>query len=666
MKLLVSYIPFQLLMGVFLGILFPQGSLRFLVVYLLVIIVLMFLLHRFMMHKYFSHLFYFILICMFGMCMSWFSQLYNNDLSKESHYFRFIDQSITAKLTICRQLKSTKVSERFYGKLHMINDTQVEGKVLIEFPLSVENDLKVGDVFVCKTTLRSINAPVSPYDFDYKRYLIRQHVYAKIKLEGRYVKLGEDNSLLVTLQKFRSSLSKTLEESNLSTNTVVLMKAMLLGDKSSVTQEIKTSFTDSGVVHIIAISGMHIGILYFVLLFTFGFVKRLKYGNYVYVCMVLICLWSFAVFSGLSSSVVRSVLMFSFFTLTKLKKGYRLVFEALVTSMLILLLFDSNYIFDIGFQLSYFAVISIVTFYPLFSKHVTLKIKVILYFVDILLVSFVAQLGVLGLTLFYFHQVPLHFLLTNFFAVSLLPVVLYGGILVLIKVIINVQSVHLEVWYDNFISFYLQVIQFFSSLSQWILKDVEIRITHVLSYYVLLYGVWYLANSISYKKITHFFCLCIVCQLMFIVETIYTKEELLLYNNYGPSLVTVQTAKKLRIFGKSILNHKDSLLLKENRFQNNIEELICDTNEVFAFKGVTYLMVNKTKSYDLLSKKGMVFIISNNPKINMERMIISLRPKTIIIDNSNYKYHQVKWIDTCEKFNIPFYIISDQGAYRMG
>ena len=667
MKLLINYIPFQVLLGVLLGILYPVQNIYVICVLPLVALIMMFLLHRYVMSKNFSHQLFFSLIIFFGMSVSWFSQTIKNDLQSKNHYVNFLGKEVYSKITLVKQLTTTNTYHRFYASVNAVNDTLTTGKILIEIPVktSKKSELEVGDILFCKSGFKKINPPPSPYDFDYKAYLARQHIYAKIKLEENYVKIGEDTSWLISLQKLRNSVNTSLEKSGLSPNTIGLMKAMLLGDKNGVTDEMLASFTNAGVVHIIAISGMHVGVLYLMLLYTFGFLKRFKYGNYVYVMVVILCLWSFAIFSGLSSSVIRSVTMFSFFTLTKLKRGKRLVLEAIITSMLILLLYDANYLFNVGFQLSYSAVISIVVFYPLLSKWIKVNNKIGQYFIDVLVVSVIAQLGVLPFALYYFHQVPMQFLFANFFAVSLLPIVLYGGIVVLFNLLLFPKYHFLEKVYDVFITYYLEVVQYFSSFSNWILKDVSFSEMEILYYYVFLFCVWYVVDDFKLKRIRNSFFLIITCQLILLFNTYKEKEvsELLIYNSIDPNMITVRHYNTIKIFARDSLTAKDSVVLKANQLKNKIQEFKYADDEVFTFKNNTYIIINKNKPYHLLKQKDLILIIAENPKINFERLITSLKPKQVIITSSNYKNNQLKWKSTCKKLQVPFYCVSELGSF---
>ncbi|MBC8883963.1 ComEC/Rec2 family competence protein [Flavobacterium piscinae] len=151
------------------------------------------------------------------------------------------------------------------------------------------------------------------------------------------------------------------------------------------------NYSKSGAIHILAISGLHIGILLYFFKALLKPIERIKYGRVITPFLLIVILWSFALLSGLSASVVRAVTMFTFVSIGMYMNRETNIYNTLGSSILILLLFKPNFIFDVGFQLSYCAVFSIVTIQPLFSKLWTPKNKIIGYFYDILTVSFLCS-----------------------------------------------------------------------------------------------------------------------------------------------------------------------------------------------------------------------------------------------------------------------------------
>ena len=651
MKLLHTYMPFQVLLGVLLGILWSP-NITVLVCGILFLGVLFFI--PFVR----KHLF-FCWIVSLGLVMGGLSSYLDKDTNHPHHYSKLKVEKGILRLRISQSVKTTASIQRFYAEVYQLDTLFCVGKVLLEIPKKEEEskELRVGDELVCRGVFKNIHSPISPYDFNYKEYLYRKGINARFYVH-HYRLIGKSKKVWDRIKRWRGCVANKLHHSQFSDKTKALLAAMLLGNKAYISEELRTSFTNSGVVHLIAISGMHVGILYLLIFQSLRFLKRWTYGRYLQIFITIFLLYGFAIFSGGSSSVMRAVTMFSFFLLAKLTPSQRMPYEPVVTSMLVLLLCCPNYLYAIGFQLSYAAVISIVVFYPLCTQKWYVKNKVVKYFMDVLMVSMLAQLGVLPLTLYYFHQIPLQFLGANFFAVSLLPIVLLGGIFMIAKLWLLPRFVILDIGYDAFVQKYLHVIHFFSSLENWIVKDVFFTSVHVWLCYAFLALLAWLLMRFNYKKMLSL----LICIGVFQVYhwrhkyQNHQKETLLIYNHYKPLTVAIQAGTKL-------YTNKEVSALNAYKITHQIEDVIVFQDPVFVFKEQLYIIVNASLTYDQLSVIGATLILDNNPHINLERVLISLKPKNVILTNFNYKRNLQKWKQTCQKQNVPFYDIHQQGAY---
>lgn len=666
MRLIYTYVPFQILLGVLLGIVFSNPNTLLasvLGVSFVLLIVALLLLNKSRKRLGKTYLF-FLLVLFFGVLSSWFSQYINNTLNCKNHYQYQLQECNYIELTLVKKLKSTQKYQRFYANVSKMNQQISCGKLLVEVANKNNVDIEIGQIVTCKASVFKIDLPASSYHFDYKAYLERRNVFGKIRLQT-YVVKGNASDFLIKIQRFRNNIVLKLENTALSKETKGLMMAMLLGDREGISNETQKYFADAGVVHLIAISGMHVGVLYFLLLTTFGFLKKMKYGKYFHVFLILFCLWIFAVFSGLSSSVVRCVTMFSFIILSKLNDRKTLLLEPIISSALILLWLHPNFLFDAGFQLSYTAVISIVVFYPLITRKHKFSSKITQYFFDVLLVSIIAQLGVLPISLYYFHQFPLQFLVANFFAVSLLPLVLYGGLIVLLKILVFKSYIFIETMFDVFILFYLKIIKKIALWEEWILKDVFFDELYILGYYVLVFCIWRLLIDFKPKNIRWFFASIVIFQLIFLFVGYRKnqKNELIVENNFFNPSVSMIKGNELHVFAKDSLTLNDSKGIKSIVVKNDIEQINLLKNKVFQFEDDYYLIVSEKLNYQEISKKGMVLILRNNPKINLERLIKRLKPKQVIFEAKNYKSNVLTWKSTCKKLQVPCYDVKNNGAF---
>lgn len=230
----------------------------------------------------------------------------------------------------------------------------------------------------------------------------------------------------------RWQLYGRIDEWPASDRTKGFYKALLLGLKTDIASSDKSDFSDAGLVHILAVSGLHVGLIAWMLQFVIGGLLPKKWRR-TQVVLVISGLWAFAWIAGLSSSVVRAALLFSLIQLARFGDRDSRTSEAVWMAGFIILAFDPDALFDLGFQLSFMAVFGIVYGHSQVQRLFFSELKFIkrrIY--EALSVSFWAQLATTPFTLFYFHQFPNYFLLSNLLLLPLIPILLCVGIAALV------------------------------------------------------------------------------------------------------------------------------------------------------------------------------------------------------------------------------------------
>ena len=181
------------------------------------------------------------------------------------------------------------------------------------------------------------------------------------------------------------------------------MSALVVGDKSELEVELKQGFSIAGAMHVLAVSGLHVGIIYKVLEFLFNLLFRNKKYQRLQAIIILIVLWSYAFITGLSPSVLRAVWMFSFIVIANLKLSHPNVYNTLAASAFFILVMNPNYLFHVGFQLSYIAVLGIVSIYPLLYRLLKSNNRFLNAVWGLTVVSIAAQISTFPIALYYFH-----------------------------------------------------------------------------------------------------------------------------------------------------------------------------------------------------------------------------------------------------------------------
>ena len=229
--------------------------------------------------------------------------------------------------------------------------------------------------------------------------------------------------------KLRKSFINIFENQGISGRNFAVVTALVLGMDDYLDNDTRKEFSSAGAIHILCVSGLHVGVIYMVLNALLFFLKRNKYARALRSLILLIGIWFYAMLTGLAPAVLRAATMFSFVIIGTGIKRKAGVFNSLTVSAFILLLFNPFLIYNVGFQLSYAAVIAIVAIQPTIYQIWQPKNKIADNIWGITTVSVAAQLGTAPLGLFYFHQFPNYFIITNLIAIPLATLILYAGFL---------------------------------------------------------------------------------------------------------------------------------------------------------------------------------------------------------------------------------------------
>ena len=269
-------------------------------------------------------------------------------------------------------------------------------------------------------------------DFDYKKYCRLRHIYSQLYLkENEYsiVPRAETKSVLTILDSLRKRILTVIKQWVPSKSENSLLEALMVGFTDDLDPVLLKSYADAGVIHIIAISGLHLALICQLLQFVLLQKGKNKYARWAKLIMILSCLWSYSLLSGASPSVIRAAGMFSITLFARNILRETTLYNILAASAFLLLSFDPFWIFDTGFQLSYAAVLSLGLFSKPIRDLLPLQNKMLRAIWDATSVSIAAQILTTPISIYYFNRFPTYFLLANLLAVPLSSLILVGGIL---------------------------------------------------------------------------------------------------------------------------------------------------------------------------------------------------------------------------------------------
>nr|WP_294935945.1 ComEC/Rec2 family competence protein [uncultured Flavobacterium sp.] len=587
----------------------------------------------------------------------------------ENHYSHFTSDSNTLQGTISERLKPNKHSEKYYFKISQIDGKEVFGKVLLNVPKKeIAQQYHSGNELIINSDLQLIPKQFNPYQFDYSAYLEKQNVFHQLYLKsGNHIQISTRHNFDYYVEQYRNTLLNSFAIHNFSPGTENIIKALLLGQRQDMDRETATNYTNAGVIHILAISGLHIAILYALLLLILKPLHRFRKGKLLQFLIILGFLWVFAILSGLSASVVRSVVMFSFMSLGLYLNKSGNIYNTLAVSMLAILLINPNLLFDVGFQLSYLAVFAIVWLQPFYKSVSISKYRVINYFVDTLTISFAAQIGVLPLSLYYFNQLPLLFLLANLVVIPLSSFVLVLGITVLL---FNFILPELALFLGRLLSYCIEImnnyISWVASFERFVIKDIPFSFALLLISYIALAALVFWLYEKQAKRLLLFLSASLVLQVLLLTTFWQTKQgsEFIVFNSRKSTLITEKQGDKIFVYTNDSLATENTNLKAYNRGNFNLKMEMRPLGNVISYRDQKILLIDSLGIYKIGQQPNVV-LLTQSPKINLTRVIQELHPQKIIADATNYRSYVKRWKATCEKEKIPFHATAEKGFYRI-
>ena len=584
------------------------------------------------------------------------------------HYLNKISSEDVAILTlhIKESLKPDLYHHKFIAEVTSVGHQLSHGKILLLQPkAAAEEPFLEGEEILAAVNPEMVPSPLNPHQFNYARFMNRKGVHRQVSLNNRlYKKLpNRDPDLRTKAAHLRKEITAALKKENFGSQEMGIVQALLLGQKQDISAETYNNFAAAGAIHVLAVSGLHVGIMLLLFNRLFSPLRRFKKGHILQTLLVILCLWGFAVLAGLSPSVVRAVTMFSFVAVGMEIKRRTGTLNSVFLSLMLLLLVKPQWIFEVGFQLSYAAVISIVLLRPILLDLWNPENKIAKYIWDLLTVTFAAQLGVLPLSLYYFHQFPGLFFLSNLLILPFLGFILILGVLVIVLALAGILPSIFGKAYEKMISGLNKVVELVAQQEQFIFKDIPFTITEVFAWYLLIFLVYLLLKSPNYQKLLLTLLTVVLLQGFYLYEKINRTENFIVFHGNRKSFIAKAEENKLRFYTSKVPGEQPAFL-QNYMVGERIQEIEINPRQNIYFQKEHFLiLLDSTGIYPEQVPQNTFLILSQTPKVNLERVLKQLKPIGVIADGSNYKSAVERWQKTTEALNIPFHHTGTDGAF---
>ena len=597
----------------------------------------------------------------------WIGKFYNDD--------DYLVVSITAPPL--EKSKSFKAEADVDLILHGDSKTEAEGKLLLYFKKeSASSYLQYGDRILIHKKLERIKNMGNPGGFNYQQYCAFRQIYytAYLKKNEWILLTGKKiNWLTSFLLQARKNILSILQRNMASDDQLSIAEALLIGYTEDLDRDLVKAYTNTGVVHIIAISGMHLGLIYMLLLWIFDKIPFLRKVRILKILFLLSGLWLFALLTGGCPSILRSAVMFTCIVIGENYSKRSSIYNSLAASAFILLCYNPYYLWDVGFQLSYLSLYGIVIFHKYIYHLFYAKNKWINKLWDLSAVSIAAQVLTFPICLYYFHQLPLFFLFTNLIAVPLSTLILFVEI-----VFISVGWIPMAAFYLGKITWLLilfmnKIIQFFNHLPYSLWENISISVTSTILLYTVVLSCGYSLLHKNKMAFTQSFIMAAIYSMviMFTIWTLAHQKKIIVYNVAQHQAIDFIKGNRYAFIGDSIMEQEGMLQnfnVKPARIELKVNKPLGKLffqNHFYIFEDKKILLIDSSIYFQPLAKKIDVdlIIFSHNPKVTIQSLTENFNCNNFVLDASNNLWKIGKWKTECEGLHLRCHSVSEDGAY---
>ncbi len=635
-----------------------------------------------------------ILFLLFGFQLIWI----RSDINNENHYSN-TDSISHLLIQIDEPLQEKKKTYKTIAKIKAVyksNNTTMKmasGKILLYFSKENLPTLEYGDELMVKNKLQKVMSFGNPYEFNYANYLQRQDIYDQAYLiRTDWIKTEQNSPNLIILAglKVRTLLLNILKDFHLEEAEFAVASAILLGYDEYLDQDLRQLYAGSGAMHILCVSGLHVGIIFLIFNTIFGFIKKWKYGIFFHAFLLIIIIWMYALVTGLSPSVSRAATMFSFLSIGGMMNRKTSTYNSLAASAILLLIINPYLLFHIGFQLSYMAVLAILFIQPHLSSLIETPYWLGQKTRDLIAVSISAQLGTFPLAIYYFHQFPNYFIITNLIVIPLSFIILFAGFSNILVYAIGLGnsllgSLTTKLLYYPLLSLNSSI-EFINELPMAVSRHLYFTKFDTLSVYLI---ILFLALSLIYRKykylsFTFIFLIALLTSSSWLRYQASNKSDITIYHIPKYSLIDLSLGRNSLLIGDSALLFDSTISYDRYYQENHLHKRIknqtiipfqdmAPIDNAFCFISENYIYHNRKRllivdENNLLpqspSKESFNYVLyKNNPKISLYQLASTVNFDTIIFDGSN-KYWKIKeWANQADSLNIFYWNTQKSGAF---
>lgn len=560
---------------------------------------------------------------------------------------------------------------------------------LLYFPKdSLVAALRCGDELLVHARLSPPTNNGNPDEFDYARYLKRKGGSGTAYVAaGHWEVIGHDTSRTIgkIALEYREKVISLYCKLGFKGDELGVLSALTVGDKDELSDDIVETYSVAGASHVLALSGLHIGLLYGLLwLLLCPLWKRWGWLKPFLLLLIIAFLWGFAFLTGLSSSVVRSVIMFSLLALASLQPEKPLTLNTLAATAFLMLLYNPTWLFDVGFQLSFSAVAAILLVQPRLYALCRVENRFLRYVWGLLTVSVAAQLGTAPLVILYFSRFSTHFLLTNLWVIPMVTLILYSAVFLLMLTPFPFLQ-------HAFASVVEMLIRWQNAVLQWIerlpfssVDDIWTDAWEVLLLYLLfgMVGCTLMRFTVRRIRLSLFALLLLVSYHTFSAIADAPQRSIVFYNVRGcPAvhcltdgsrswLACADSLPDLSRLNRALSSHWNRLHLAAPQLISGDYSSpdLSLRNQILTYGGKRICLLHDDRWLNKSSAHPIsidYLHVSKGYKGGIEELTPLFAIGRVVLDASLSDYYQERIINDCTRLGISYLSLSEKGSYRI-
>jgi competence protein ComEC len=533
--------------------------------------------------------------------------------------------------------------------------------------------LKAGQMMTISTVLHPLRKESNPFAFDYAEYLAKQGIYHRAYIGANaFVLLGEERGFLEAIAQWQGALIDVFMRADIPEDVKGLLIALVLGDKGSLTNNQRAAFAEAGAMHVLAVSGLHVGIIYLIISSFLFFLGKRSQGRWIRVFIIITTLWLYAGITGFSPSVTRAATMFTFVVIGASGSRRSGVYHALLGSAMLLLVIQPGLLVEVGFQLSYAAVFGIVSLQPLiygwFKKSRWWLVDKLWALTS---VSLAAQIATFPLALYYFHQFPLYFLLSNLLVIPLATILLPTGLSYLLLSKLTFASDAIE-WLLRVLGICMhRGIEWIVALPNAALDGFYIGIFELYLMYALVFGIVFFFMT----KRPFWFGYSMICSIVIITVDLHAlwmqskTRSIWFYRSSGGDVMSYIHGNRLKTIGSAsfwdsdydlnaVTSHWDAMGIEPS----NMEAMELSEN-YYVIGGLWVL--HPTKAMSLTQRTTADLIWVTETLTDHEGLIQNTEPRWVVLSAQlSYDERRV-WKDLLKQRTIHLIDLSEAAPFEL-